>query len=218
MKELLWWLWTEATKWASVGYQRRLTRGVLLLPEDDNRMFLLSADDLCRLTARARYCPSEIARGLVPVAEGVDMVASTIRKCTLATAARFDREVVCVEYIEPGELRPRYHVATNDGDGIPMPPWSYERQRITPPGVKSIGINPKGDESTTDCTRDIKGMTGTGTLPPIEVVTYLLWLLLRQSSSSTPLPPLSDCEFWCTHRSGKARVPLKRDRVPANDE
>ena len=186
MRELLWWLWTEATKWASVGYQRRLTRGVLLLPEDDNRVFWLSVDVLRRLTARARYCPSEIARDLVPVAGGDDMVASTIRRCTLATAARFDRAVVCVEYIEPGELRPRYHVSTNDGDGVAMPPWSYERRRITPPGVKSIGINPKGDDPPTDCTRDIKGMTGTGIPPPIEVVTYLLWLLLR---SSTPSPP-----------------------------
>ena len=132
-------------------------------------MFLLAGNDLSRLTARARYCPSEIARGLVPVAAGGpgededDMVSSTARRCTLATVARFGKAAVCVEWIEPGEVRPRYHVATDDGDGVAMPPWSSydDQRRIASPGVRAIGIKPKG-EPATDCTRDIKGMTVTG--------------------------------------------------------
>ena len=193
VQSLLWWVWTEVvTKWASFGYHKRLTRGVLLLPDKSVRW--LWGADLRRLEARARYCPREIAR---TAGGDDDVIGSKARRCTLAAVATFRKAVLCVEWTEPGELRPRYHVATDDDDGIAMPPWSYEQQRLVS-SIRSCGITPKNG-SAMDCTRDIKSMTRNGKAPPIEVATYLLWLLQSSAAGAGP-PSLSDCEFWChTH-------------------
>ena len=170
---------------------------MLLLP--DGCVHALSSDDLRRFSARARYCPRVMIRGgAAGGGAGDDMIASRARRCTLAEVASFGRQaVLCVEWTEPGEVRPRYHLATEDDDGlIGLPPWAYDKRRLAPPGVRSCGIKTAGGV-VTDCTRDIKSMTvGGSSTPPVALATYLL-SSLRQTAA---IGPLSDCEFWCRGR------------------